>query len=70
MKKNKTFKAPKKFDCVMSADMLPHKMTMVELINSCASLQNCDRVVFINPPYAEACHGALVQKIGRACVAV
>ena len=28
-------------------------------------LQNCDRVVFMNPPYAEACQDALVQKIGR-----
>ena len=29
-------------------------------------LQNCDRVVIMNPPY----QSALVQKIGRACVAV
>ena len=63
--KNKTFKTPKKLDIVMSANMLPHKMTMMELINSCASLQNCDRVVFMNPHYAEACQDALVQKIGR-----
>lgn len=68
--KNMTFETAKKFDFVVSASMLPHKMTMVELINSCASLQNCDRVVFMNPPYAEACQDALVQKIGRACVAV
>lgn len=68
--KNMTFETAKKFDIVMSANMLPHKMTMVELINSCASLQNCDRVVFMNPPYAEACQDSLVQKIGRACVAV
>ena len=66
MKKNMTFETAKKFDVVMSANMLPHKMTMVELINSCASLQNCDRVVIMNPPY----QSALVQKIGRACVAV
>lgn len=68
--KKMTFKAAKKFGLVMSANMLPHKMTMVELINSCASLQNCDRVVFMNQPYAEACQAARVQKIGRACVAV
>ena len=65
MKKKNTFKTPKKFNVVMSANMLPHKMTMVELINSCASLQNCDRVVFMNSPYAEACQDALVQKIFR-----
>ena len=29
-------------------------------------LQNCDRVVIMNPPY----QSALMQKIGRACVAV
>ena len=51
--KNKSFKTPKKFDVVVSASMLPHKMTMMEFINSCASLQNCDRVVYMNPPYAE-----------------
>lgn len=51
--KNKSFKTPKKFDIVMSAGMLPHKMTMLELINYHASLQNCDRVVFMNPPCAE-----------------
>ena len=61
MKKNMTFETAKKFDVVMSANMLPHKMTMVELINSCASLQNCHKVVFLNQPY----QSALVQKIGR-----
>ena len=59
--KKMTFETAKKFNVVMSANMLPHKMTMVELINSCASLQNCDRVVFMNSPY----QSALVQKIGR-----
>ena len=59
--KKMTFKTAKKFDIVMSANMLPHKMTMMELINSCASLQNCDRVVIMNQPY----QSALVQKIGR-----
>ena len=59
--KKMTFETAKKFNVVMSANMLPHKMTMVELINSCASLQNCDRVVIMNPPY----QSALVQKIAR-----
>ena len=59
--KKMTFETAKKFNVVMSANMLPHKMTMVELINSCASLQNRDRVVIMNPPY----QSALVQKIGR-----
>ena len=58
--KNMTFKTAKKLGIVVSASMLPHKMTMMELINSCASLQNCDRVVI-----CESAYSSLYQKIGR-----
>lgn len=68
MKKNKTFKTPKKFNFVVSASMPVRFGKTSKMVNHL--LQNCDRVVFMNPPYAEACQDALVQKIGRACVAV
>ena len=57
--KNKTFKTPKKFDFVMSANMPVRFGKTSKMVNHL--LQNCDRVVIMNPPY----QSALVQKIGR-----
>ena len=59
MNKNKTFKFPKKFDCVMSANMPVRFGKTSKMVNHL--LQSCDRVVIMNPPY----QSALVQKIFR-----
>ena len=61
--KKMTFKTPKKFDFVMSASMPVRFGKTSKMVNRL--LQSCDRVVIMNPPYAEACQDALVQKIGR-----
>ena len=61
--KKMTFETAKNFDCVMSANMPVRFGKTSKMINHL--LQNCDRVVFMNPPYAEACQDALVQIICR-----
>ena len=60
MKKNKTFKAPKKFDCVMSANMPVRFGKTSTMVNKL--LQNCDTAVFCDPASGLSC---LYQKIGR-----
>ena len=49
--KNKSFKTPKKFDFAISASMPARSGKSFRMLNSL--LQNCDTVVFMNPPYAE-----------------
>ena len=57
--KKMTFKTAKKFDVVMSANMPVRFGKTSTMVNKL--LQNCDRVVIMNPPY----QSALVQKICR-----
>ena len=59
MKKN-TFKIPKKFDCVMSANMPVRFGKTSTMVNHL--LQNCDSAVFFEPATGLSC---LYQKIGR-----
>ena len=61
--KNKTFKTPKKFDIVMSANMPVRFGKTSTMVNKL--LQNCDRVVIYetNPSLSTLC-----QKIGRGMV--
>lgn len=61
--KNKTFKTPKKFDFVMSANMLPRSGKTAKMVNHL--LQNCDTAVFCDPATSLSC---LYQKIGRGMV--
>ena len=63
MKKNKTFKAPKKFDCVMSANMPVRFGKTSTMVNKL--LQNCDTAVFYDPAPGLSC---LYQKIGRMSI--
>ena len=58
--KNKTFKAPKKFDIVMSSSMPARSGKTSRMLNNL--LQNCDTVVFCDPVTSLSC---LYQKIGR-----
>ena len=60
--KNMTFETAKKFDIVMSAQMPVRFGKTSRMLNNL--LQNCDRVVIMNPPY----QSALVQKIGRCLI--
>ena len=56
--KKMTFKFPKKFDCVMSANMpVRSGKTFINKL-----LQNCDTAVFYDPTTSLSC---LYQKIGR-----
>lgn len=58
--KNKTFKTPKKFDFVMSANMPVRFGKTSKMVNHL--LQSYDRVVFFEPATSLSC---LYQKIGR-----
>lgn len=58
--KNKTFKTPKKFDFVMSANMPVRFGKTSRMLNSL--LQNCDTAVFYDP---RSSFDSLCQKIGR-----
>ena len=58
--KNKTFKFPKKFDFVMSAQMPVRFGKTSRMLNKL--LQNCDTAVFCDPAASLSC---LYQKIGR-----
>ena len=60
MNKNKTFKFPKKFDCVISANMPVRFGKTSKMVNHL--LQNCDSAVFFEPATGLSC---LYQKIGR-----
>ena len=61
--KNKTFKTPKKFDVVMSANMPVRSGKTFTMVNKL--LQNCDTAVFCDPATSLSC---LYQKIGRGMV--
>ena len=61
MKKNKTFKFPKKFDIVMSAQMPVRFGKTSRMLNNL--LQNCDSAVFCDPASSR-----LYQKIGRCLI--
>ena len=58
--KNKTFKTPKKFDFVMSANMPVRFGKTSKMVNHL--LQNCDNVYLCDPATGLSCH---YQKIGR-----
>ena len=58
--KKMTFKFPKKFDCVMSANMPVRFGKTSRMFNSL--LQNCDTAVFYDPVDG---FSSLYQKIGR-----
>ena len=58
--KKMTFKTPKKFDCVMSANMPVRFGKTSTMVNKL--LQNCDTAVFYDPA------SRLYQKIGRMCL--
>ena len=58
--KNKTIKAPKKFDFVMSANMPVRFGKTSTMVNNL--LQNCDRVVIYE---TDPSLSTLCQKIGR-----
>ena len=62
MKKN-TFKTPKKFDFVMSANMPVRFGKTSKMVNHL--LQNCDSAVFFEPATGLSC---LYQKIGRCSI--
>ena len=63
MKKNKTFKFPKKFDIVMSAQMPVRFGKTSRMLNNL--LQNYDTVVFYDPATS---FSSLCQKISRGLV--
>lgn len=61
--KNKSFKTPKKFDFVISANMPVRSGKTSRMLNNL--LQNCDSAVFYDPATSLSC---LYQKIGRGMV--
>lgn len=61
--KNKSFKTPKKFDFVVSANMPARSGKSFRMLNNL--LQNCDSAVFFEPATGLS---SLYQKIGRGMV--